>query len=190
MQIRHSLRRQEDEGRKETRRTNGETMPHRITRCGCMREGGRRGTMFEKVLFPTDFSDVAEKALEFVKELKEAGTEEVIVLHVIKKQSLEVIAQYSSIREFQEVEQEVEGDARHQLQQIANDLRETGLAVTIRIETGFPVIEILKVETEEDVSAIVIGSHGLSNLKEILLGSVSESVIRKSKKPVVVIKRE
>ena len=29
--------------------------------------------MFEKILFPTDFSDVATKALQYVKRLKEAG---------------------------------------------------------------------------------------------------------------------
>jgi len=145
--------------------------------------------MFKKILLPTDFSDVAEKALGCVKQLKDAGTREVVVLHVIKKNSLEVIAQYSSIRDFEEVEKEVEGDAREKLSRIEKELRETGFQVKIRVETGFPFSEILRVEDEEDVSAIVIGSHGLSNIKEILLGSVSESVIRKAKNPVIVIKR-
>lgn len=145
--------------------------------------------MFEKILLPTDFSDVAEKALDFVKQLRDAGTQDVIVLHVIKKNSLEVIAQYSSIRDLTEVEKEVEGDARKQIGRIEKELRECGFNVKVRIETGFPFSEILRVETEEDVSAIVIGSHGLSNIKEILLGSVSESVIRKSMKPVIVVKR-
>ena len=145
--------------------------------------------MFKKILLPTDFSDVAEKALDCVKQLKDAGTREVVVLHVIKKNSLQVIAQYSSIRDFEEVEKEVEGDAREKLSRIEKELRETGFQVKVRVETGFPFSEILRVEDEEDVSAIVIGSHGLSNIKEILLGSVSESVIRKAKKPVIVIKR-
>lgn len=145
--------------------------------------------MFKKILVPTDFSDVAEKALECVKQLKDAGTKEVVILHVIKKTSLEVIAQYSSIRDFEEVEKEVEGDAREKLSRIEKELRETGFQVKVRVETGFPFSEILRVENEEDVSAIVIGSHGLSNIKEILIGSVSESVIRKAKNPVIVIKR-
>jgi nucleotide-binding universal stress UspA family protein len=145
--------------------------------------------VFEKILLPTDFSDVAEKALDFVKQLKDAGTQEVVILHVIKKNSLEVIAQYSSIRDFSEVEKEVEGDAKKRLSRIEEELKECGFNVSVRIETGFPFSEILRVETEENVSAIVIGSHGLSNIKEILLGSVSESVIRKSKKPVIVVKR-
>ena len=145
--------------------------------------------MFEKILLPTDFSDVAEKALAFVKQLKDAGTKEVVVLHVIKKDRIDVIAQYSSIRDFREVEDEVEGEARKKTGRIEKELKETGFQVKVRIETGFPFSEILRVENEEDVSVVVIGSHGMSNIKEILLGSVSERVIRKAKKPVLVIKR-
>ena len=145
--------------------------------------------MFEKILLPTDFSDVAEKALACVKQLKDAGTKEVVILHVIKKDSINVIAQYSSIRDFREVENEVEGEARKKIARIEKELKEIGFQVKTRIETGFPFNEILRVENEENVSVIVMGSHGISNIKEILLGSVSEKVIRKAKKPVLVIKR-
>ena len=145
--------------------------------------------MFETLLFPTDFSDVAEKALDCIKRMKGAGAKKVVILHVIKKQSLEVIAQYSSIRDFSDVEQEIEGDARRKLTRMEAELRDLGFEVSVRIETGFPISEILRVEAEEGVSAIVIGSHGLSNVREILLGSVSESVIRKAMGPVLVIKR-
>jgi nucleotide-binding universal stress UspA family protein len=145
--------------------------------------------VFKKILLPTDFSDVAEKALEFAKKMIDVGTQEVVILHVIKKNSLEVIAQYSSIRDLSEVEKEVEGDARKRISRIEKELKQCGFNVTVRIETGFPYSEILRAETEEDVSAIVIGSHGLSNIKEMLLGSVSESVIRNSTKPVIVVKR-
>jgi nucleotide-binding universal stress UspA family protein len=68
-------------------------------------------------------------------------------------------------------------------------LRQVGLEVKLRIETGVPLKEILKVEGEEKVSAIVIGSHGKTNLQEMVLGSVSEKVIRNSRNPVLVIKR-
>ena len=50
-------------------------------------------------------------------------------------------------------------------------------------------IEKLKAEEEENVSVVVIGSHGKSCISEMLLGSVSEKVIRKSSKPVLVVRR-
>ena len=51
--------------------------------------------MFEKILYPTDFSDVSKKALEYVKKLKDAGTKEVIVLHVIDEREIENISRYA-----------------------------------------------------------------------------------------------
>jgi nucleotide-binding universal stress UspA family protein len=75
------------------------------------------------------------------------------------------------------------------MKKIEADLTESGFKVKLRIEIGIPLTDILKVEEEEGVSAIVIGSHGKSNVEEMLLGSVSEKVIRKSKNPVLVIRR-
>jgi nucleotide-binding universal stress UspA family protein len=57
-------------------------------------------------------------------------------------------------------------------------------------EVRVPMMEILRIEKEGDISLIVIGSHGMTNLQEMFLGSVSEKFIRKFKKPILVIKRE
>jgi nucleotide-binding universal stress UspA family protein len=48
----------------------------------------------------------------------------------------------------------------------------------------------LEVAKKEDVSIIILGSHGRSNLSSVLLGSVSDHIIRHSPKPVLVIKRD
>jgi nucleotide-binding universal stress UspA family protein len=142
--------------------------------------------MFEKILYPTDFSDVSKKALEYCKKLKGAGTKKVIVLHVIEMDpNIEKVP-----ANFREVfKKEVEQTARKAIEAIAAELKKNGFDVTVRIELGNPVKEILKVEGEENASAIVLGSHGKSNIKEILIGSVSENVIRKSRVPVLVVKR-
>jgi nucleotide-binding universal stress UspA family protein len=39
--------------------------------------------MFTRVLYPTDFSDVCKKALKHAKKLEEAGTSEVVIVHII-----------------------------------------------------------------------------------------------------------
>ena len=66
---------------------------------------------------------------------------------------------------------------------------QSDLNVKVIIERGVPLKEMLKIEEEEKMSVIIIGSHGKTNLEEVLLGSVSEKVIRQSKSPVLVIKR-
>jgi len=144
--------------------------------------------MFEKILYPTDFSDVSKKALKYLAQLKDAGTKEIVVLHVIDEKGIDAISRYAA-GSAEPMIREITKEANEEGKKIEKKLMQSGLNVKIRIETGVPLKEILKVEEEEKVSAIVIGSHGKTNLKEMFLGSVSEKVIRQSKKPVLVIKR-
>ncbi|MBN2033475.1 MAG: universal stress protein [Deltaproteobacteria bacterium] len=89
-----------------------------------------------------------------------------------------------------EVYQGLENEALEQVKAIESELKKTGFKVKVKVERGVPQTKILGAEQEEDVSVIVLGSHGKSNLTEMLLGSVSEHVIRYCKNPVLVIKRD
>lgn len=154
--------------------------------------------MFKTILYPTDLSDTAGKSLDYLKQLKNAGTEKIILLNVIHQRvldSLETIHKVAYLQDgrYQEdreaVEQKLEKDRRNKLAPIAVELEAAGFEVNVRIEKGYPVREILKVEKEEAVSAIVMGSHGRSNFRRARIGSVSEKVIRRSATPVLVVKR-
>jgi nucleotide-binding universal stress UspA family protein len=144
--------------------------------------------MFTRILYPTDFSDVSKKALAYIKQLKEAGTKEVIVLHVIDERQIEAVALYGRGNSSVFIDK-MEQEARREVAAIEKDLRDCGFVVNSIVTTGIPLREIVSVEEDEKVSLIVIGSHGKTNLKEMLIGSVSEKVIRRSKSPVLVIKR-
>jgi nucleotide-binding universal stress UspA family protein len=150
--------------------------------------------MFEKILYPTDFSDVSKKALAFIMGMGDAGAKEVVVLRVIDQKRTEYIhgtswAGKDEIKFFDSVPKKLEQEANEELKPIKSKLRAAGFAVKLRVEKGVPKLKILEVEQQEDVSVIVLGSHGRSNIAEMLLGSVSEHVIRHCKKPVIVIKR-
>jgi len=146
--------------------------------------------MFRKILFPTDFSEETDRAIGFIKQLREAGTKEVILLHVIDERTINSLERYTAkYADMSLVVQDITEKALQALAPIEEDLQEAGLQVKIRVEHGIPFSQILRVEIEEDVSLTVIGSHGRSNITGMLLGSVSEKVIRKSERPVIVIKR-
>jgi nucleotide-binding universal stress UspA family protein len=145
--------------------------------------------VFEKILFPTDFSDVAARALEFVKQLKDSGAKEVVVVNVIEEKYFYLSEEYPTV-DLETLDQNLKKDNMKKLAAVANDLFEMGYKVKVITAKGVPAAEIIRIEQEEQVSIIVLGSHGMSNLKEIMLGSVSETVIRKSKQPVLVVKRE
>ena len=143
--------------------------------------------MFEKILYPTDFSDVSIKVLGYVKRLRETGTQEVVALHVIDRESLDFL--FYDTQKSLDAETELIQRAQQDLEPIVDELNRCGFIARARIETADPFREILRIEEEEDVSLIVIGSHGKSNIEEMLLGSVSENVVRKARGPVLVVKR-
>jgi len=145
--------------------------------------------MFKKILYPTDFSDVSKKAIDYIKQLRERGSEMVIVLHVINQRGMQAVERYASGNSI-EIEQRIMDDAKQQIKVIEDELKKSGFKVKSMIKTGIPVREILKAEEkEENVSVIVIGSHGRGNLEEIFLGSVSEKVSRRCKSSVLIVKR-
>jgi nucleotide-binding universal stress UspA family protein len=146
--------------------------------------------MFEKILYPTDFSDVSKKALGYIKTLKDAGAKEVIVFHIIDEREINHIAHLSEASiNIEELEKKREEHAREEIGVIEKELKKSGFTVKTMIKKGVPFIDILKAEEEENISVVVIGSHGKSCISEMLLGSVSEKVIRKSSKPVLVVRR-
>ena len=148
--------------------------------------------MFKKILYPTDFSEVSKKALEFIKKFKESGAREVVVLHVIDEREIETALRHDDggILGFeQEFKKQVEDISKKELSAVEAELKQSGFDVKTILKKGIPFREILRAEDEENVSILVIGSHGKSAIAEMLLGSVSENVIRKSTKPVLVVRR-
>ena len=144
--------------------------------------------MFKKILFPTDFSDVSRKALEYIKQLKGAGAQEVIVLHVVDEKELAVLSRVPD--QYSQIMAHIEKDIADVMGAIETELTAEGFQVKLTVKTGQPFTEIMATAADEKVSIIILGSHGRSNIGEMLLGSVSENVIRHARVPVLVISRE
>lgn len=143
--------------------------------------------MFEKILYPTDFSDVANKAVPYVERLHRAGARTVTILHVIDSRGLDLISYDPS--EYRRAKEALSRLAQENMSFVARRLEREGLVVKTLIKTGNPAGQILKTALQEGTDVIVIGSHGKSNLAEIIIGSVSERVVRNAACPVLVVKR-
>ena len=144
--------------------------------------------MFKKILFPTDFSDVSQKAVKYIKQLKGAGAQEVIVLHVIDEKELQVLSRVPD--QYLTITAQMEKEIAKEMAAVEEDMTAEGFRVKLTVKTGKPFTEIMKTAAEEKTSIIVLGSHGRSNIREMLMGSVSENVIRHAKVPLLVISRE
>ena len=73
--------------------------------------------MLDKILFPTDFSDASKKAMGYIKQLKQAGTKEVIVLHVIDERELDTIFQHSAVR-FEDLVRRIKADSKKDMEAV------------------------------------------------------------------------
>lgn len=150
--------------------------------------------MFEKVLYPTDFSNCSETVIPYLKDLKKSGTKEVVILHVLDDRHESLIKSVVWLRQSdqkkldEEFIESVKKESEKKVKSLEDELGKD-FKVKVVIEKGVPFKTITDVADRENVSAIVLCSHGMSDLEEMLLGSVAEKVIRKSKQPCIVIKR-
>jgi len=144
--------------------------------------------LFKKVLIPTDFSRHGEHLLGCIPDLKNAGTEEVVLLHVIDPIRIVHWTDILAGIDGQAVK-EIKEEVRKELKEIASKAKSVQkIIIKHRVEVGLSYQEILRVAREENVSLIIMGSHGRSFIKGATLGSVTENVLRHTKVPLLIEK--
>jgi ACR3 family arsenite transporter len=140
------------------------------------------GSLFGKVLYPTDFSPNSQRAMQVIEQLQKDMTQEVVVVHI---QDTRVLVPYlqEKLKEFNRIDTE-------RLSAIKDRLIDLGYRVKMILKTGVPFREINAIAEEEDVSLIVLGSHGKSNVREAYTGSETEFITLQHVRPVLVIPRD
>ena len=131
--------------------------------------------IFSKVLFPTDFSQPAEVALSFLKNVQGIG--ELVLLNVVSTG---------------ETDEEIEANqaaANKKIEEIVMDLEKSGMKVTPKVLVGHPVEVIRDVAVEEDVSLIAMSSQGAVAIKKGRIGSTAYDVANSVDKPVLILRR-
>lgn len=142
--------------------------------------GASRCELGEHVLFPTDFSENADHAFQYLEKIVADGAKRVTLLHVQDKSRIEPHLRHR-LDEFNEID-------RSRLEKLKEILEKKGTAkIAIEISTGAPVPEILRIVREKDVRLVLMGSQGRGFIKEVFLGSVSHNVIRLSKVSVLLV---
>jgi len=145
--------------------------------------------MFTKILFPTDFSAHAQKVKTEILKMKDCGIKELVLLHVVDKK----LFGYSPIsNELTIDDMFIDGDitnsAEIKLKEWTKDLDSTDIKIKYDTVKGNPFDEIIEYSQKENCTLIIMGSKGLTEAEELLIGSVAEKVARKSKIPVMIIK--
>jgi len=163
-----------------------------------------------KILYATDLSDNARYAFAYAVSLADLYNAAITFIHVLPEvPSLldkSVIGYISEQRweeiksqNFEEAREAIIGkrrdhlairDALHQFSEDAKEGRDGEGFVTddIIVVRGNPVEEILKYTEEKSCDLIVMGTHGHGSLADAMMGSTARRVLRRSHKPVLVVR--
>lgn len=137
-----------------------------------------------RILLPVDRSDHAETAYELAVDLFADGT--LVLLHVIDPADASFSAETSVPNIPEDWYETRQNRAEEQFAALDAMAQDGGLATEHLIETGKPAATIVETAEQEDIDHIVMGSHGRQGVSRILLGSVAETVVRRSPVPVTV----
>ena len=146
----------------------------------------------KKILYATDLSKNSEYAFYYAVDMAKKHDAEITILHTVEPISARAFGTQTDKAEHSrhEVSMEV---IRNRLQKFCekveekNNLACVSLVAKILVQVGYPPEEILKAADEEGCDLIVLGNHGKGFLRQTFLGSVSRSVLDRSRKPVFII---
>ena len=141
----------------------------------------------QNILVPADFSEAADAALAYAKELAEKFNGRIDLLHVVATPVLYPMGADNSAAAMGKVIADVEAAARQALEDLGKKLDLGPDRLTVQTRIGTPVAEILDTITEDGIDLVVMGTHGRGMVEHLLLGSVAERVVRRSPVPVLTV---
>jgi nucleotide-binding universal stress UspA family protein len=141
---------------------------------------------FARILCPVDFSSCSELALDYALSLAKERGGQVSVMHVLP----DVMADpdvYPYLAEPVLVSGETRERAYKQLGSFVSRALSKSVAADVVLESGDVVEEILRKSDRLGPDLVVVGTHGRRGFQRLLLGSVTERLLRRSKVPVLSI---
>ena len=144
----------------------------------------------KNILVPTDCSELSTEAAKYAVAFSKQFNAELTLLLVTATEPLAVLNDYGyfSPELHQKLVQESTVRAETQLSAFWDSIKISEISAKLINVKGDPFSEIIRHIDENPVDIIIMGTHGHTGLKHILLGSVAEKVVRYSPRPVLTVK--
>jgi len=142
-----------------------------------------------KILCPTDFSEPSYKALDTANELARHFNAEIILIHILSPVYVYPAASLTPgvSRTSNIVDVERDEMAYKSLSMTLKEKVPESIKSRSIMGKGNPAEEIARSAKEEKADLIVIGTHGFTGWRHMILGSVAEKVVRLAHCPVLTI---
>lgn len=142
----------------------------------------------KKILAPTDFSESARESIAYAVDLAEKFGASVTLLHAYQTPAYllpegSILAGSDLIVDIMNRAADALADARIEVQ---------GKAPKVAIDTllveGLPFVQVVNAAADGNYDLIVMGTHGRTGIRHVLLGSVAERVVRRAPCPVLTVR--
>lgn len=150
-----------------------------------VRKFDRSSGTFGPLVAPTDFSEGANHAVQAAALLARTLGVRLTVLHVLPEALPPKGEEGPEAR--RRAAETLRRNAEARLRSLAESLRLKPEQVDLALVTGVDAAEIVHMGKEIDAGCIVVGTRGLSGLPRVLLGSVTDQVLREAPCPVLVV---
>jgi len=152
------------------------------------------------ILYPTDLSETSNHAFSYAASLANRYDGSIVILHVLKDvthSSEDLVTNVIGEKKWKEVldrnKMAVVENIRKRLEDFCEQTRSemSGcpfLVKNIKVEIGNPVDEIVAEAAKDDYDMVIMGARGHGAIAGTVIGSVSRRVVRRCKKPVLLVR--
>ena len=154
----------------------------------------------KKILYPTDMSDTSNYAFSYAASLANRYDALITILHVLKNPMptsenlvTNVLGETKWLEILDRNKTEVVEKIRSRLEKFCEETKAElsscpFLMEEVIVKVGTPVEEIIWEVDQKDYDMVVMGAHGHGAIADTVMGSVSRRVIRRCKKPVLIVR--
>ncbi len=141
----------------------------------------------QKILFCTDFSENSEPARELAVAYAKAFGAQLLIIHVIDSSGFPNYADWMIPSMGEELKEFLRRSQEAAEKRMASLASQCGLEVKTYCPVGLAPNEIVALANEQSVDLIVVGTHGRTGVKHLVMGSIARSVLKTAHRPVLIV---
>lgn len=147
--------------------------------------------MLKNVLVPLDGSEVAERALQYARQIADPEGGKITLLTALDVPEYTMMAYYPTVVAYEgsaeNITEKMMPQAKDYLAHTSETLQREGFHVKSEAIIGEPASVIVERARELGVDAIVMSTHGRSGISRWLFGSVASKVLESAQCPVFIV---
>jgi len=144
---------------------------------------------YKQILVAVDFSDTSTRALQVARDIGQRLNARLNIVHFVPMR-VTTMGVEGGMDYIEEIHQNEVEEAGEKLKELVKQHTTADDDVEQHVKSGEPATEINTVVKETGADMIVIGTHGRTGLKHLLLGSVAESILKAADVPVLCVRHD